>query len=74
MVEAVLAFPDQARQLSFVEELALDPQRIGRGGNHAGHHRAREIDRPEARIETLDIVGMLPASLAGEPENHRLVS
>ena len=68
VVEPVLALPDQTRQFAFVEECAIHAQRIGCGGDHAGHHRAREIDRPEARVEALDIIGMLPLAVAGKPE------
>jgi hypothetical protein len=68
MVEPVFALPDQSRQFALVEECAIHAQRIGCGGDHAGHHRAREIDRPEARVEALDMIGMLPLAVAGKPE------
>ena len=59
MVEPVLALPDQSCKLALVVEFAGHAQRVGRGGDDARHHRAREIDGPEARIETLEEIGLL---------------
>jgi hypothetical protein len=70
MVEAVGAFPDQSRQRVGVMELDVDPHGIGRGGDDRGHHRPREIDCPEARVEPLDEVRIFAVAPGGEPECH----
>ena len=70
VVERIFALPDKSGQLALVVEAALHPQRVGRGGDDTRHHRSREIDRPEPRIEPLDMIGMLPAAFAGKPETH----
>ena len=53
MVEAVLGLPDQPRQIVRLVEDAIDPKRIRPRRHHRGHHRPREIDGPEARVEAL---------------------
>ena len=70
MVQPVLAIPDQPGEFACVIETAVDAQRVGRGGDDAGHHRAGEVDRPEPRVEPLDVVALLPAPFASEPEAH----
>ena len=70
MVEPVMAFPDQPGKIALGHKHRIDAQRIGRSGDQRGHHRAREIDRPEARIEPLNPVGFLPLAGRGEPEGH----
>src|SRR3546814_9680646 len=54
MIPAILGLPDQPCQVLPVMEHRLDAQRIGRRRHHARHHRPREIDGPEPRVEALD--------------------
>ena len=70
VIEQVLAVPDQPRKLALVQELAIDLQRIGCSGDDTRHHRTREIDSPETRVEPLDPVLVLVGALLGEPESH----
>ena len=70
VIEHVLARPDQSCEFALVVEFAVDPQRVGRGGDDACHHGAGEIDGPEPRIEPLDRVLVLPVATTGEPEGH----
>ena len=70
MVERVGAVPDQPRQCVGLVEFGIDPQRIGAGRHHRSDGRAGEIDSPEARIEPLDPVAVLPVAPGGEPEGH----
>ena len=74
MIEPVLAFPDQPGQITGGHEHRIDPQCISRGGDQRGHHRAGKIDRPEARIEPLYPVSLLPFAGSGKPEGHGVCS
>ena len=51
-------------------KFAIHPHGLWLGRSDTGHHRPREIDRPEARIKPLYRVGLLTVSLLGEPECH----
>src|SRR3546814_19548006 len=51
MIPAILALPDQPCQILLLIKDRLDAQRPRHLARHARHHRPREIDRPEPRIE-----------------------
>ena len=52
--------PRSARRARPHDGTRIDLQRVRRRGDYRCHHRAREIDGPEARIETLDEVDSCP--------------
>src|SRR3546814_8537415 len=51
MIPAILALPDQPCQILLLIKDRLDAQRPRHLARHARHHRPREIERPEPRIE-----------------------
>ena len=70
MIPAILGFPDQPGEIVGAIEDAIDAQRIGRDRRHRRHHRPREVDRPETRVEALDHPSRLMPPFAAQPIAH----